>query len=190
LDLERKIAFIADSGINIDDNQPLRPALIVLNLTDGKAFRLLEDNYSVYEDKSFWLTINDERVFKEAPMKCGADWIALSCDRENLYYTPLSSRTLYSVPTKYLISNTSNLQDFVVSRFKGSASDGLAFSSKGNIYLTNIENNSIFISKNLDPNLDNFDYRYFEEIGKTNETMWPDTLAFNSKNEVFIVSNQ
>ncbi len=70
LDLEKNISYITDSGININSQEPLQSAIIVLNLTDGYAYRMLENHYSVFEDKSFWLNINNQRVLKNSPMKC------------------------------------------------------------------------------------------------------------------------
>jgi hypothetical protein len=35
-------------------------------------------------------------------MRSGADGIALSCDFSTLYFCPLSSQTLFGIPTLYL----------------------------------------------------------------------------------------
>ena len=80
------------------------------------------------------------------PMETGVDGIALSCDGAVLFYTPLTSRTLYSIQTTYLRNWTvHDLNPYVTDLgYKVNASGGLAASSEGSLYLTALEISSVY----------------------------------------------
>jgi len=125
-------------------------------------------------------------------MKTGADGIALHCDKGTLFYTALSSRLLWAIPTEILKNNEAiNSTNAPIIGYKGSASDGLMFTEKGNLYMTDIENNAILKDIYTENDLSNFDFREFTKYGGDNIQMWPDTLGFNNQDrEILYVSNQ
>lgn len=194
IDATGKFIYITDSGIPINTLNPLRPALIVINLATRVMTRVLENDTSVMPDQSLWITINNQRVNKDSPMETGADGIALSCDKRTLYYTPLTSRTLYAINTKFLQQATSqsNLSEHVVKLgYKLSASDGLICSQNGHMYLTALELNAVLFQSDITPNAENFQFNVFSPIVNSSKLIWPDTLGFNNvKKELFIVANQ
>jgi len=76
----------------------------------------------------------------------GADGIALLPDESRLYYAPLTSRRLYSIPTRTLADQS--LSDEALAAQirdegeKGTA-DGLCFDQHGRLYTTNYEHDCI-----------------------------------------------
>ena len=85
----------------------------------------------------------------EAYMKIGSDGIAISKDRETLFYCPLAGRHLYSVSVDALADRNKSDQD-VAGTVKdlcdrGYSSGGLETGPDGSIYLTDYEHNAIHV---------------------------------------------
>ncbi|WP_251275826.1 SMP-30/gluconolactonase/LRE family protein, partial [Enterobacter hormaechei] len=75
-----------------------------------------------------------------------ADGIALSPDGGTLFYTPLSSRHLYSVPTALLRDpklSEAELAAAVVDLGDKGASDGMEMDANGRLYASDYEHNAI-----------------------------------------------
>jgi sugar lactone lactonase YvrE len=83
-------AYISDSGIPVVESDKPKPALIMYDLDDDSAKRHLEDVPSTQVDSSVWLNVNGKKCFNDKPMQTGMDGIALSCDNQRLYWTPLT----------------------------------------------------------------------------------------------------
>ena len=194
VDTYRKFAYITDSGISVVAGQAIKGGLIVIDYANNRIRRVLDPDPSVEDDPSLWVTINGERVNAAAPMETGADGIALSCDGTVLFYTPLTSRTLYSIETSYLRDWTlSDLSGYVTDLgYKLSASDGLAASYEGNLYLTAIENNAVYRLSPYTSDPSVFNYHDFTTlVSDPDLMMWPDTLGFDdSDHSLVFVSNQ
>ena len=148
---------------------------------------------STIPDSTLWVVINGKRVYDTGPIYTGVDGIALSCDRRTLYYTPLSSRTLYSIATKSLReAKTKDPSSSVVKLgYKRSASDGLIAGAKGHLYITAIEENRVYKVRDITSNPTNFYYASFSHVIDSPKAVWPDTLGFhNSKNQLYAMCNQ
>ena len=80
-------------------------------------------------------------------MHTGVDGIALSCDTDTLFFSPLTSQTLYAIPTAVLrdstLSDTQLNTRVQVLGYKLSASDGLAAASNGALFATALQLNGI-----------------------------------------------
>ena len=194
IDQKNKLAYISDSGNSISENvTDYKSGIIVLKLEDDKQYKILTNHYSVFPDQSFWLHVEKEPVINNTTrMMTGVDGIALSCDRETLYYCPLSGRMLYSLLTKDIhkaIEENQLNSITVYEGFKKEASDGLLASSKGYLYMTGIETGSIYVSNTIEPDLLRFNFKDFESFQGNITTMWPDTLAIHD-GYLYFVSNQ
>lgn len=193
-DSKNNFIYIADSGTPVNtDLYAYNPGLIAVNLKTKTATAYLYKHLSVMPDESIWVTINGEKVYADGTLQVGVDGIALSCDSKTLYYTPLTSRTLYSIPTEVLRSgNTRKASDSVtVLGYKISASDGLAMSSRNQLYITAIEQNAIYRVADVTPSYEDFSYKKFEVVAQDDKMIWPDTLAFSkSSKSLYIVSNE
>ena len=194
IDTNKKRAYIADSGIAVDNKlEHYKPGIIIQELDKpDKVYRILDNHPSVRPDESFWLHINGSKVYNNTPMMTGVDGLALSCDGSTLFYCPLSGRMIYSILTSEIDKAIENekyddLEPY--SGFKKEASDGMLASSQKNLYMTGIESGSIYISRETPHDLLQFDYKDFESFQGNETTMWPDTLAMYD-GYLYFVSNQ
>jgi len=176
------MAFITDSGGN---------AIIVVDLASGKSWRRLVDHettkpvpgmLAIVEGRPLLLYIPNQ---KPVPLQVGADGIAISSDGSRLYYSPLTSRHLYSVSVDALIDQS--LPDGKVAETvkdhgcKGGASDGLESDAKGRVYLTDYEHNAIH---RMLPD------GTFETIAHDPRMLWPDTLSVAYDGYLYFTANQ
>ncbi|KAI9290857.1 hypothetical protein K502DRAFT_274845, partial [Neoconidiobolus thromboides FSU 785] len=177
-DAELNYGFITDASV---------PGIAVLNLRTGESFRRLNNHASTTALDNFALTIEGKIVKPGGqPAKVHSNGIEISKDKKTLYYAPVSSRSLYSVPVKALINR--RLSESALSKLvkveildKGSATAGLISDKDGNIYLTNLEQNSI---TKFNPNT-----KELSLVVRHPNLLWPDTLAiYNST--LFITANQ
>ncbi|MBL4560889.1 MAG: SMP-30/gluconolactonase/LRE family protein [Labilibaculum sp.] len=132
VDTNKEIAYLTDSG---------NGAIIVLDLKSGKSRRLLDHHPSTESEVDY--LICDNQNWKNS---VHSDGIALSPDRNYLYYTALTGHTLYKIPTTNLLNEQlSNKQivDKVQKVMAIPATDGMLFDKKGNLWLGGLENNSI-----------------------------------------------
>jgi sugar lactone lactonase YvrE len=131
VDAETEMAYLTESGLG---------ALVVVDLTTGRARRLLADHPST-KAEPLAIVIDGQTV----PAVVHADGIAL--DRANgwLYYQALTGRTLYRVPTAALRDPDLSAQDLAarVEKFAASGvADGLLFAD-GAVYVSALEEGAI-----------------------------------------------
>ena len=175
-------AFITDSGAN---------AIIVVDLASGKSWRRLADHattkpvpgmIAMVEGRPLLLHIPDHKPF---PLAVGADGIAMSADGSRLYYSPLTSRHLYSVSVDALVDQS--MTDEKVAEtvkdhgYKGGASDGLESDAEGRIYLSDYEHNAIH---RMMPD------GSIETIAHDPRMLWPDTLSLAYDGYLYFSANQ
>ncbi len=78
--------------------------IIVVDLATGEAWRKLTGHSSTSSDPAFIPVVEGERMAirlkgkPPAPFAVASDGIAISADGGTLFYCPLSSRHMYSVP--------------------------------------------------------------------------------------------
>ena len=153
VDNRNGFVYIADSGIFSD---PLEGGLIVYNMRTREFRRVLHQHVSTQDEPDFWFRIADKPVWRDRPMRTGADGIALSADRKTLYWCPLTGRHLYCI-------DTALLQDFTTPDANvaaavrdlgdkgGTNTDGMNADNLGNIYYTMLEHQGIGV---FDPRTD------------------------------------
>jgi sugar lactone lactonase YvrE len=182
------VAFITDSS----DQGP--NAIIVVDLGSGESWRKLHDHPStkaqsvqrflpVVEGRPFVVPQNDGSIKLAAPM--GSDGIAIGAGGSRLYYCPLASRQLFSVPTDLLADRL--LPERVVSAAvidegdKGGAADGLESDATGSIYATNYEHNAV---------LRRTASGEWQTIVSDPRLLWPDTLSLAADGYLYVTANQ
>ncbi len=175
-------AFITDSGAN---------AIIVVDLASGKAWRRLSDHAStkavpdmlqIVEGKPLLLYVPGQKPMR---LQVGADGIAIANDGSRLYYSPLTSRRLYSVSIDAL-SDPAVPEEKVAESIKdhgekGGASDGLESDGQGRVYLSDYEHNAIH--RMLTDGS-------FETIAHDPRMLWPDTLSLAHDGYLYFTANQ
>jgi sugar lactone lactonase YvrE len=178
------IAYITDSS-----NAGLG-AIIVVDLDSGESWRKLSGHRSTAPDPAFMPIVEGERLAVRekgkppAPFNVAADGVAISADGATLYYCPLSSRHLYSVPTALLrdraVSYAAVAQAVVDLGEKG-ASDGLETDDKARVYAGDHEHNSIR-QRQTDGG--------WKTVAHDPRILWPDTLLVAADGHLYFTVNQ
>ena len=177
-------AYITDSS----DKGP--GAIIVVDLSSGRAVRRLNGDASTSADPNFLpkvegeILLNRDAKGNTSQITIGADGIAISEDGKILYYCPLASRDLFAIATKYLrdeFIKDCNLCLYVEYLGEKGASDGLITDSKGTLYAGDYENKSIRkITKDGE----------VETILHNQCLLWPDTFTIGCDGYLYVIANQ
>jgi sugar lactone lactonase YvrE len=175
--------YIADSGIFSD---PLQGGLIVYNMRTKELRRILHQHESTQDVPGYWFQIAGRRVWKDRPMRTGADGIALSADRKTLYWCALTARHLYAIATT-VIQDASTPHEAVEAAVvdlgdKGTNTDGMGADNKGLIYCTMSECQGIGI---YNPTTKQFSQFIMDE-----RMIWVDGMTFDNKGYLLFNSNR
>lgn len=180
------IAYLTDSS------QSGRNGIIVVDLGTGAQWRHLENTPFVRAELGFLPVMWGDSIYSNNGMDpisfqtSGSDGIQISADGETLYFGPLASRTLYSVPTVNLRSNGTyselKCQGSVSQHGNKGWSDGMEGDSNGIIYHGNLEASAIFT---FDPTtgLETL-------LTRDSRISWIDTLSVASDGYLYFTSNQ
>lgn len=175
------VAYITDSGTG---------ALIVVDLASGEAWRRLANHHSTKADPSFVPIVEGETLMVRPPnappqpFAIPADGIALSADGATLYYCPLSSRHLFSVPTAFLRDRSvpeDQVAAAVADLGEKGASDGLEADAQGRVYAGDYEHDGI--RRRLPDGT-------WETIVHDPRVLWPDTLSVGPDGWLYFTANQ
>jgi sugar lactone lactonase YvrE len=178
------VAFITDSSISGPGG------IIVVDLDSGESWRKLTGHKSTSPDPAFIPVVEGERLAARekgkppAPFNVASDGIAISADGATLYYCPLSSRHLYSIPTALLLDRSASeaaVAEAVVDLGEKGASDGLEADDKGRIYAGDYERNSVR-QRQTDGE--------WKTIAHDPRILWPDTLSVASDGYLYFTANQ
>ncbi len=140
------VAYVTDSSLSGIGG------IIVIDLATGVASKRLVGHVSTSADAAFVPIVEGQQMRlrnadgSSAPFTVAADGIALSPDGGTLFYTPLSSRHLYSVSTALLRDpklSEAELAAAVVDLGDKGASDGMEMDANGRLYASDYEHNAI-----------------------------------------------
>lgn len=177
-------AYVTDSSLSGPG------AIIVLDLASGKAVRRLSGHASTSADPAFVPVVEGAAMTVRnadggsQPFTVASDGIALSADGATLYYSPLSSRHLYAVPTALLRdASVSEAQLAAAVRDLGEkgASDGLEADADGAVYAGDYEHNSI---RRRAPD------GSWRTLASDSRLLWPDTLSIGPDGYLYFTVNQ
>ena len=176
------LAFITDSSPE--------GGLIVVDLASGESWRRLDGHPSVRAEPGFVAFVEGVPLLvrrpgaRPAPNPVGADGIAISADGARLYYSPLSSRRLYSVATDALADRAATPEQVaatVQDHGDKPASDGLESDAEGRVYATAYELGAI-VRRAPDGT--------WEPLVRDPRLLWPDTLALAAGGHLYVTANQ
>jgi len=157
VDNHNGFVYIADSGIFSD---PLEGGLIVYNMRTKALRRVLHQHESTQDVPGYWFKIAGKPVWKDRPMRTGADGIALAADRKTLYWCPLTARNLYAVDTSLLHDFSTPLGEIEKAvkdlGDKGTNTDGMGADNRGNILYTMLEGQGIGIYRPIQGSFETF----------------------------------
>jgi sugar lactone lactonase YvrE len=178
IDTGRNKAFITDSG---------KGAIVVVDLKNGKARRLLEGHPSTQPEKDFNLTVDGKQLKDQNgnPPKIASDGIALDTGGGYLYYHALTSHTLYRIKVRDLVDeklSRKDLESKVENVGDTPAPDGMLETKDGSVYLTDIEGGAVVhwnpLTKNIEP------------VIADDRLLWPDTLSWGAHGELYVTASQ
>lgn len=178
------VAYITDSSLTGPGG------IIVVDLDSERSWRKLSGHPSTSADPSFvplvegeWLAARETNK-PPVPLTIASDGIAISSDGATLYYCPLSSRHLFSVPTALLLDQSANrvtIGKAVADLGEKGASDGLESDDKGRVYAGDYEHNSIR-QRQTDGE--------WKTVVHDPRILWPDTLSVAADGYLYFTANQ
>jgi sugar lactone lactonase YvrE len=178
------VAYVTDSSLSGIGG------IIIVDLDTGTAIRRLTGDPSTSADPSFVPVVEGETLMGRnadgttSAFAVASDGIALSPDGKTLYFCPLSSRHLYSVPTDTLRDPALSDHD-VASSVKDlgekGASDGLEADADGAVYAGDYERDSI---RKLVPG------GQWRTIAHDPRILWPDTMSIGPDGYLYFTANQ
>eukprot|EP00761_Pharyngomonas_kirbyi_P001772 gb/GECH01001776.1/.p1 GENE.gb/GECH01001776.1/~~gb/GECH01001776.1/.p1 ORF type:complete len:494 (+),score=69.06 gb/GECH01001776.1/:1-1482(+) len=206
VDTDHEFAYITDSGVPIQEDGELKPALIIYDYKEDHAFRIFNSTTFTYA-QDIDLRIEGEPCFKDKTMVTGADGIALSCDSSILYWCALTSRELFGIKTQVLrdiarekINQVEATSHIVELGNKTAASDGLGNTAGNQLFMTDLEQSAIIMANETmlsnavrkktsvlpgkDGNL------VSKVVQKRGGLRWPDTIGFSRDGYMYMVSNR
>jgi sugar lactone lactonase YvrE len=183
VDNQNGFVYIADSGIFSD---PLEGGLIIYNMQTKELRRVLHQHESTQDVPGYWFKIAGRPVWKDRPMRTGADGIALAADRKTVYWCALTGRRLYAVDTSLLQDFSTPLSEIEAAvqdlGDKGTNTDGMSADNQGLIYYTMLEGQGIGIYR---PEAGSY------ETFVTDERMiWVDGMTFDNQGYLIFNNNR
>lgn len=181
---EEGVAYITDSSITGPG------AIIVVELENGNAFRILDGTHSTAVDPDFMPKVEGEILMNRdadgstSPWQVAADGIAISPDGKTLFFSPLSSRHLYSIDTDLIFNKDiedADLEAHVKDWGEKGASDGMITAEDGTIYAGDYENNSIRAI---------YTDGTMETVAHDPRILWPDTFSIGPDKYLYFNANQ
>ena len=170
---EKGFVYIANSGFGE------RYSLVVIDVATGKTREVLLNHPSTSPEIDFMGFLEgkphvydfNHQTFPNG----GADGISISPNNETLFWTTITGRNLYSLPTAILSDFTRSNQEIeeaIVHEGEHPACDGLAEDEFGNIYFGSFEQQSL-VKRDKKGN--------YELIAHDKDNfVWPDGLAYRN----------
>ncbi|RYC32768.1 hypothetical protein D3273_06700 [Lichenibacterium minor] len=190
VDETRGLVVLADeaTGQGGDGSQG---ALIVVDIASGKARRVLQGSRGVVpEDRDIvvdgrHLQRLDAKTGKRAPMRVGADGIALDARSEWLYFGPLNGSSVYRIRMADLADASLKPGDLEgrVERYAARPNaGGMMMDADDNLYLTEIEHRAVGVIPAAD--------RCYRRVATSPDMLWPDGLAAGPDGMVYVTVTQ
>ncbi len=185
-------SFLQDLQVSADGNTLViadtsvwrkSPAIVVYDVETGSARRVLEGHESVSAEEYMIRSMDRDMEFLGGivTLRGGIDGIALG--PEWLYYGALSGSGLYRVRLRDLRDDSlppGQLANRVERVSDKPLSDGLSIDVEGNVYITAIEHNSVFIAgPDRDP----------ATLIESDRLRWPDALSFGPDGYLYIADS-
>lgn len=170
---KRQTAYMTDSGAG---------GIIVVDLQSGKAHRALDRNPSVLLEKGVNIVIDGKPVLSAGgkPPSFNSDGIALSPDREYLYYQALTAAKMYRIKTSVLrnVNASPSTAAAAVEKVANTFPvDGIWMDEKGRLFLSGLTQNAVM---RLLPN------GKTETVAKDPRLQWPDTFTEGPDGSIYI----
>lgn len=185
IDLKNNTAVIADMTSSMSST--INPAFVVINLNTGYARRVLENNASFLPlDEP--ILIEGIKVTHKKPdgqsiqPKNALNPIAIDKGNNFIYFGAMGAKKIFRIPTSALADES--LTDQEVAKFisyyaEKPISDGFKVGENGRVYVTDIQQNAVGISRP----------EGYQKLVSDKRLSWPDGLAI-SNGYLYITANQ
>lgn len=176
VDTEKQIAYLTNSGTG---------GIVILDLKTGKSRQVLQSHKSVRPDPKAKFVIDGRQLMKQGqPAVFNSDGIALSPDRNWLYYKSINDKKLYRVKTASLLNEKLTPQQLggeVKDLGNIASTDAMIFDKKGNLYFGDMVNYRMI---QITPDLKA--HTWF----KSKSLIWPDTYSVSNDGYLYITTSQ
>ncbi|EME47134.1 hypothetical protein DOTSEDRAFT_69183 [Dothistroma septosporum NZE10] len=197
LDFNPNLSGTTGQGVAylVDSSNEGRPGFIIVDLGSGKSWRRLNQDRSVlrgrndvpsYQGHPFYLRMKGMPIQWQLE---GLDGIQLSPDGEKMYYSPLSTKDLWSIPTANLRVDDSDplaevhaIANVSFHGQRGGDGNGFEGDSNGLIYQLMPEHNAIYY---YDPN-DGLTHGFVRDP----RIIWPDGASIGADGYIYMNINQ
>nr|WP_315224677.1 L-dopachrome tautomerase-related protein [uncultured Flavobacterium sp.] len=178
IDNENGFAYMTNSNTG---------GIVVLNINTGTSKRVLSNSKTVISDTDYHFSPLGTELKKTdgTLLKVNSDGIALTPDKDWLYYKPLTDNKLYRIKTAVLKDFTTSeniLEKSVQILGDFTTSDGMIFDKKGNLYLGDLEKSSIV---KITPDL-----KMHTVIEDKEKLLWPDSYSISENGYLYISTSQ
>lgn len=178
VDNENGFAYLSNSNTG---------GIVILNINTGDSRLVLANSPSVKSDPNYHFSPWGTELKKGdgSLLKVNSDGIALTPDNQYIYYKPLTDNRLYRIKTDLLRdfkTDEAVLNKSVEDLGKFITTDGMIFDKIGNLYLGDLEKNSIV---KITPDLK------MQTIVKDDEKLiWPDSYSISDDGYLYISNSQ
>ncbi|WP_059350188.1 L-dopachrome tautomerase-related protein [Bacillus coahuilensis] len=188
LDEKRNKIYIADMDFNQEKGESEKPAIIVVDVTDGKIRRALEADPTMMPDQEP-IVVNSKEIAsvnskgETVTHYYGLNPITIDPANEWVYYGAMSGKKVYRLPAEELAKfnlNQTTLSKSIEEYGPKPFSDGILVDDKGNVYITDIMSSAIGVTTPSS-------YRVLYQ--DKNRLPWPDGFALHD-NQLYIVANE
>ena len=181
VDTKRQVAYMTNSN---------EGGIVIVDLKSGKTRMVMKGAPPTQTDPAYKFMIGGREVAPGGkPLKVNSDGIALTPDREWLFFKPLTDDKLYKVKTADLRNaklSDSDLVARVVDLGHVNITDGMEFDKHGNLYMGDMEKNTII---KLSPSKDK---KTFEKTVLVTDSrlIWPDSYAVSKDGYLYISTSE
>ncbi|GJE03006.1 hypothetical protein GMJLKIPL_4957 [Methylobacterium isbiliense] len=170
-------AYLSDAGA--------KGALVVVDLQNGKARRVLDGHPSTQPEKDVVVRTDGHELRRPdgRGVEFAADSIALSPDGRTLYWKALTGRTLYRIPTDALENprlSARDLEAHVERAAETEPTDGLWIDGRGRLYLSAIEQDAVKVR----------DGDRVSTLVQDKRLRWPDTFSEGPDGTIYVTSSR
>ncbi|MEM9430183.1 MAG: L-dopachrome tautomerase-related protein [Pseudomonadota bacterium] len=144
VDRENEAIYISDTADHVNS------ALIVLDLTTGRARRLLEGSAFTRAEDTPMVIDGRDILLGDAPAKIGVNPISVDPTNTWVYFAPMTGSAMYRVRTADLLDEdlpAAALEARVERYGDKPISDGSTVDAAGNVYITAMTDNAIGVTK-------------------------------------------